>query len=214
MRAIVEIARKYNVWLIEDFIYGSPARRRPSHAGRAGAGADLPRRRPVEGRVGGRARRLGLPARAHFAPRVQTAHKMVTGGMPFMLARTRRPAGAVAARPARSAPACKAEIAAREELARRHFAGLDFASHPDDALSVDEAARPWLSGTFKKVAARRRRAGRRRGRVQGRPLRAGLPPHPRQLSPIPKSREEVAAGFADDPPPASTAAASGYDSYG
>ena len=67
----------------------------------------------------------GSSCPANFAPRVQTAHKMVTGGMPFLL-------GELAAELVLSGEAdairanVRREIEAREAIARQSFAGLDF----------------------------------------------------------------------------------------
>ena len=83
-KAIVEIARKYNVWLIEDAIYGELLTDQPPTL------AELAPERTFH--VGGLSKTVAAGVRggwvscpANFAPRVQTAHKMVTGGIPFLL---------------------------------------------------------------------------------------------------------------------------------
>ena len=102
---IAEIARKYNVWLIEDSIYGNLLEKQPVHPRLSGAGADLPCRRTVKGRGGRRACRLGrLPAafRAARADGPQDGDRrpaVHAGG-------TCRPARARVAMPRQSAPAC------------------------------------------------------------------------------------------------------------
>ncbi|MBX3577091.1 MAG: PLP-dependent aminotransferase family protein [Rhizobiaceae bacterium] len=150
-RAIAEIARKHNVWLIEDAIYGvllsepmptlaSFAPERTFHVGGLSKAVA----------AGVRAGWVACPA--HFAPRVQTAHKMVTGGIPFLLAE-------LASRLVHSgsAEAIRAdvlhEIAFREAAARQTFAGYDFASHPAAPFLWMKLPDPWLSATFKKAAA-------------------------------------------------------------
>jgi len=151
MRAIVEVARKYNVWIIEDAIYGALLEDAPSPL------AELAPERTFL--VGGLSKAVSAGVRggwvscpAHFAPRVQTAHKMVTGGLPFMLAELASElvlsgeADAVRAKVRR-------ELAVREELARCVFAGFDFRSHRNAPYLWMKLPEPWMSGTFKQVAA-------------------------------------------------------------
>ena len=83
-KAIVEIARKYNVWLIEDAIYGELLTEQPPTF------AELAPERTFH--VGGLSKTVAAGVRggwvscpANFAPRVLTAHKMITGGIPFLL---------------------------------------------------------------------------------------------------------------------------------
>jgi len=151
LRAIAEIARKYNVWLIEDSIYGnlletpsptlvSLAPERTFHVG------------GLSKSVAAGTRTGWVACPPHFAPRVQTAHKMVTGGLPFMLAELAAQivlsgqADAIRAR-------VRDEIAAREAVARDVFEGLDFSSHRNAPFLWMKVPEPWLSGTFKQVAA-------------------------------------------------------------
>ena len=105
-KAIIEIARKYNVWLIEDAIYGELLTDQPPTF------AELAPERTFH--VGGLSKTVAAGVRggwvscpANFAPRVQTAHKMVTGGIPFLLGELASRAGAVRASrrdPGRRAP--------------------------------------------------------------------------------------------------------------
>lgn len=147
--AIVAIARKYNVWLLEDNIYGRLLDDGPVML------AELAPDRTFH--LGGLSKVVSAGVRggwvwcpSNFAPRVMTAHKMITGGLPFML-------GELAARLVMSGEAgavrsrVKAEIAARERLARRHFEGLDFVSHPATPFLWMKLPDPWLSGNFKKA---------------------------------------------------------------
>jgi DNA-binding transcriptional MocR family regulator len=148
-REIVAIARNYNVWLIEDDIYGKLLDNVPPSL------AELAPERTFH--VGSLSKTAAAGVRggwvscpAHLAPRVMTSHKMVTGGMPFMLADLAAKlviSGEAAVIRAR----VRAEIAAREALAREHFAGLDFTSHPNIPFLWMKLPEPWLSGNFKKA---------------------------------------------------------------
>ena len=127
---------------------GANSRARSPRLRRSGCFTSAACRRPCP--AGVRAGWVACPA--HFAPRVQTAHKMVTGGISFMLAQ-------LAADMVNSGEAdtirakVRKEIAAREEMARRIFAGLDFQSHRNVPYLWMKLPEPWLSGTFKQVAA-------------------------------------------------------------
>jgi DNA-binding transcriptional MocR family regulator len=209
MKAIVEVARKYNVWIIEDAIYSYLLEQRP------GTLAALAPERVFH--VGGLSKAVSAGVRAgwvacpaHFAPRVQTAHKMVTGGISFMLAQL----AANLVNGGDAAAICgkvRKEVAAREEIARRIFDGLDFRSHRNVPYLWMKLPEPWLSGTFKQVAANE-------GVLvddedEYKPARGDKTFYRIRVSfSIPKVREDVTAGF-------STIrrlidhAGSGYDSY-
>ncbi|QPC41870.1 PLP-dependent aminotransferase family protein [Kaustia mangrovi] len=150
-RDIVAIARKYNVWLIEDGVYTALLENQP-----VPIAALAPERTFY---IGSLSKAVAAGIRGgwaacppHFAPRVQTAYKMLTGGKPFLLAE-------LAARLVLSGEAddirsrVRAEIAARETMAREAFAGLDFSSHPSAPFLWMKLPEPWLSGTFKNAAA-------------------------------------------------------------
>jgi DNA-binding transcriptional MocR family regulator len=87
-----------------------------------------------------------------MASRVLTAHKMVTGGIPFLLSE-------LAARLVLSGEAdrirdlVRSEIEARATSARAAFAGCNFASHRRAPFLWMRLPEPWLSGTFKNAAA-------------------------------------------------------------
>ena len=89
---------------------------------------------------------------AHFAPRVLTAYKMLTGGKPFLLAE-------IAARLVLSGAAdnirdkVRREIEARGDMARASFEDYDFKSHRRAPFLWMKLPEPWLSGTFKNAAA-------------------------------------------------------------
>jgi DNA-binding transcriptional MocR family regulator len=77
--------------------------------------------------------------------------KLVTGGLPFVLAE-------LAARLVLSGAADQIrakvveEIRAREAVARRIFKGCNFRSHPHVPFLWLKLPEPWLSGTFKQAA--------------------------------------------------------------
>lgn len=149
-RAIVEIARRHNVWIIEDEIYGSVMGNDHIKI------ADLAPERTFH--IGGLSKSVAAGVRGgwvacppHLAARVHTAHKMVTGGMPFIMAE-------LGAQLVNSGEAdairgkVQTEIAAREAIARSVFAGMEFSSQPLAPFLWMKLPDPWLSGTFKSAA--------------------------------------------------------------
>ncbi|MDS1135103.1 aminotransferase-like domain-containing protein [Nitratireductor indicus] len=150
-RAIVEIARRHNVWLIEDNIYGALLGETPVLVA-----ALAPERTFLIGSLsksvaaGVRGGWIACPP--HYASRVLIAHKMITGGMPFLL-------GELAARLVISGEGAAIhrrvaeEIRAREALARAAFAGQEFISRPDTPFLWLKLPDPWLASTFKNAAA-------------------------------------------------------------
>lgn len=150
-REITDIARRHNVWLIEDSIYGALLDEPPTPLS-----ALLPER---TFHIGGLSKTVSAGIRAgwvscpaNLAPRIQVAHKMVTGGMPFMLAELgARMVLSGAADSIRRA--ARVEIEAREAVVRQAFAGLDFRSDRRAPFLWMKLPDPWLSGTFKNVAA-------------------------------------------------------------
>ena len=190
-KAIVEVARKHNVWLIEDSIYGQLLTEQPTLL------AQLAPERTFH--VGGLSKTVAAGVRAgwvscpaNFAPRVQTAHKMVTGGIPFMLAELAAEM-VLSGEADTSATRCAARSpGANRSRARASPARFQLAS--PRAVPVAEAAG---AVDFEHVQERRRRgrrAGRRRGRVQARPhekiyhrVRVGFS--------APPTRQDVQSGF-------------------
>lgn len=150
-REIAEIARRHNVWLIEDDLYGAPIEDpAPLLAEFA------PERTFV---VAGLSKTVAAGIRGgwvacppHFAHRIAVAHKMATGGMPFLLAE-------LCARLVLSGEAaairahCLDEINARLKLACTSLAGFDFRWRPNVPFLWLGLPEPWLSGTFKNAAA-------------------------------------------------------------
>jgi DNA-binding transcriptional MocR family regulator len=150
-KAIAEIARKHNVLLIEDAIYSvlrteqpvslvSLAPERTFHVGGLSKAVA----------AGMRAGYVACPA--HFASRVQTAHKMMTGGIPFLLAELASQivlsgqADAIRAK-------VREEVALREAAARKTFNAYECASHPEVPFLWLKLPEPWLSGTFRNAAS-------------------------------------------------------------
>ncbi|WP_321385805.1 PLP-dependent aminotransferase family protein [Rhizobium sp.] len=149
-QAIVDIARKYNVWLIEDYIYG----------GLIGDGIPLlaqlaPDRtfllNSLSKSVAAGVRGGWVACPEHMSQRVRVTQKMVCGGLPFLLAE-------LSARMVLSGAADDikakviAEFSAREEIVRTVFAGCEFKSHPRLPYFWLKLPEPWLSGTFKQAA--------------------------------------------------------------
>ncbi len=146
-KAIAEIARRHNVWLIEDNLYGAMDKKNiPLIASLA------PERTFV---IDGLSKSVAAGIRGgwvscppHFAQRVRIAHKMLTGGLPFLLAE-------LSARLVLSGEAeaiwerCRVEINAREALAREILAGYELNSNPDIPFIWLKLPEPWLSATFK-----------------------------------------------------------------
>ncbi len=150
-REIARIARKYNVWLIEDAIYARLVDDQPVPI------AALAPERTFH--VGSLSKSIAPGIRGgwvscppHLATRVQTAYRMLTGGKPFLLAE-------LAARLVLTGEAdairqdVTAEIEARSALARATFAGCDFEGHPRAPFVWMKLPDPWSSATFKQAAA-------------------------------------------------------------
>lgn len=151
-RAIAEIARKYNVGIIEDNLYGAMTRE------------NLPlvtEFAPDLGFVvGGLSKSVAAGVRGgwvscppHLESRVRIAHRMLTGGIPFLLTElaSRLVLSGEAAEIRRRAVL---EINQRQEIANRVLSGLEFDSHPDVPFLWLKLPDPWLSGTFRSAAAR------------------------------------------------------------
>lgn len=151
MQAIADIARRHNVWIIEDSIYGTLMDPKPVTM------AEIAPDRTFH--VGGLSKAVSAGVRggwvacpAHFAPRIQTAHKMVTGGIPFILAELSADM-VLSGEADRLRAEVRRELVQREALARKVFAGLDFRSHRHAPYIWMKLPEPWLSATFKQVAA-------------------------------------------------------------
>lgn len=146
-QAIARIAREYNVVLIEDDLYGEltddPTPLLAEYA---------PERTIVAGglskSVAAGVRGGWLSCPPSYRHRIRIAHKMMTGGLPFLLAEvgTRLvmsgQAGEIRKR-------CIAEVQARLAIAREVLAGFDFKARDNVPFIWLTLPDPWLSGTFK-----------------------------------------------------------------
>jgi DNA-binding transcriptional MocR family regulator len=146
---IVAIARKYNVWLIEDYLYGGMiADGIPLLAELAPDRTFLLNGLSKSVAAGVRGGWVACPP--HMSQRVRVTQKMVCGGLPFLLAE-------LSARLVLSGAAddirtqVLTEITAREAILREFFAGHEFRSHPRLPFVWLKLPEPWLSGTFKQA---------------------------------------------------------------
>lgn len=148
--AIARVARTHNVLLIEDDLYGhmsdDPAPLLAEYA---------PERTIV---IGGLSKSVAAGIRGGwlscppaYRHRIRVAHKLVSGGMPFLLAE-------ISARLVLSGQATEitqksiAEINIRLDMMRQIFGGCDFNSCPNTPFVWLSLPDPWLSGTFKNAA--------------------------------------------------------------
>ena len=125
-RDIAAIARKYNVWLVEDAIYAALLDDAPVTF--AALAPEL------TFHVGGLSKAVAAGIRGgwvacppHFAPRVLTSYKMLSGGKSFLLAELAAQL-VLSGEAARIRTRVRDEITARETIARERFAGCEFAS--------------------------------------------------------------------------------------
>lgn len=149
-RAIADIARRYNVWIIEDNLYGAMVSNQPPMIAEFAPDLTFV--------VGGLSKSVSAGVRggwvacpSNFASRIRISHAMMTGGLPFLLAE-------LCARMVNSGDAhdvrrdVTAEINAREKIARSAFANFEFNSMPDIPFLWLKLPEPWLSGTFRSAA--------------------------------------------------------------
>jgi DNA-binding transcriptional MocR family regulator len=145
--AIARVAREYNVVLIEDDLYGDltddPTPLLAEYA---------PERTIVAGglskSVAAGVRGGWLACPPAYRHRIRVAHKMLTGGLPFLLAE-------VCSRLVLSGQASEmrkrsiVEINARVAIVRETLAGFDFKAVDNVPFVWLTLPDPWLSGTFK-----------------------------------------------------------------
>ena len=151
-REIARIAERHDVWLIEDDIYGTlSADPTPMLASIA------PDRTFV---VNGLSKAVAAGLRGgwvacppHLSQRVKVAHRMMSGGLPFVMAEA-------AARMVHSGVADElkarslAELAARHEMTVAALSGHSFIAAPTAPYVWLKLPDGWLSGTFKAAALR------------------------------------------------------------
>ncbi|QND59976.1 PLP-dependent aminotransferase family protein [Mesorhizobium huakuii] len=145
--AIARVAREYNVVLIEDDLYGhltdDPTPLLAEYAPERTIVAGGLSKSVAAGMRGG-----WLSCPPAYRHRIRVAHKMMTGGMPFLLAE-------VNSRLVLSGQASDirkrsiAEISARIAIVRETLAGFAFKSHDKVPFVWLTLPDPWLSGTFK-----------------------------------------------------------------
>jgi DNA-binding transcriptional MocR family regulator len=149
-KAIVAIARRHSIWLIEDDLYGGMTEDpNPLVASLAPERTFLVSGLSKSVTAGVRGGWVACPQ--HFAQRIRITHKMATGGLPFILAETGARLvleGHAEALRRKSAE----EVRIREALAREILTGSDFESHPHVPFLWLKLPEPWLSGTFKNAA--------------------------------------------------------------
>lgn len=145
--AIARVAREYNVVLIEDDLYGhltdDPTPLLAQYAPERTIVASGLSKSVAAGLRGG-----WLACPPAYRHRIRVAHKMMTGGMPFLLAEVNSRlvlSGQAAEIRMRSI----AEIQARIAIVRDALAGFSFKSHHNVPFVWLTLPDPWLSGTFK-----------------------------------------------------------------
>lgn len=149
-QAIAEIARKHNVWLIEDNLYGAMTEDGLPYL------AELAPEKTFH--VGGLSKSVAAGVRGgwvacppHFAARVNITHKLTTGGIPFLLFDLcsamvlSGTAGAIRRQ-------VLIENAARARLVEEIFAGSALRQQPGAPFFWLELPEPWHAGTFKQAA--------------------------------------------------------------
>jgi DNA-binding transcriptional MocR family regulator len=148
---IAAIARQNNLWIIEDEVYGSLrdndmpplaalAPERTFHVGSLSKSV-------TAGVRGG-----WVSSPISHAQRIYTAHKMLTGGISYLLSElsTRLVLSGAAEEFRRRI--CT-EISARHDLVRQHLGAYELSSAEDAPFMWLKVPEPWLSGTFKAAAA-------------------------------------------------------------
>lgn len=148
---IVTLARQHNLWLVEDEVYGSLrntdltpiaalAPERSFHVGSLSKSV-------TAGVRGG-----WVSAPTSHAQRIYTAHKMLSGGIAFLLAElSSRLILSGAAEEIRTR--ILDEIGIRHNIACTSFEGYDFISAKDTPFLWLKLPEPWMSSTFKAAAS-------------------------------------------------------------
>ncbi len=147
---LAQIARKHGVCIIEDNIYGACADQAPAPI--AALAPD------ITFHLGGLSKSVAAGLRSGwvscppaYVRSLPVAHKMLTGGMPFILAET-------AARIVRSgeantiARAVLREIGSRVEIVHDVLSGHDYRSHDNSAFVWLKLPEPWRASLFVSAA--------------------------------------------------------------
>lgn len=148
--AIIDIARRHNVWIIEDNLYATVAG--DPHTPIAAMAPDITFHITGLSKAVTAGLRAGWVATPpHLAARVLSAHKMLTGGSSYLLYE-------LAARMINSGAATDVRARVREKIDRRValmrdiFAGCDIRIRDHTPFAWLRLPEPWLSGTFKAAA--------------------------------------------------------------
>lgn len=149
-KAIVEIAHRHNVWIVEDNLYGAmTGNELPLIAELAPDRTFLVNGLSKSVSAGLRGGWVACPPA--FVTRIRVAHKMLTGGIPFLMAELS--ARLVISGDADSIrKACISEIETRRGIVSETLKGVDFNSAPGIAFVWVKLPEPWLSGTFRNAA--------------------------------------------------------------
>jgi DNA-binding transcriptional MocR family regulator len=149
--AIIDVARRNNMHIVEDVIYaaiGEPplpplASLDPDHVFHVGGFSKAVA-------AGLRAGWVACPP--HLSRRVQTAHRMMTAGVPFLMAETAAQLS-LSGTAQNIRVANRAEVKRRVAMARTAFAGLNFEARDDAPFLWLRLPDEWMPGTFKSAAA-------------------------------------------------------------
>ncbi len=148
--AIAKIAARHNVWLIEDDTYGVMTRSNiPKIADIAPERTFLLGSLSKAVTAGLRCGWVACPP--HCAQRLRVTHKLMTGGVSFLLAETAAQL-VLSGQAEKLLAQCSTEIEWREQLARKIFKGYDLVSSPYVPILWLKLPEPWLAGTFKAAA--------------------------------------------------------------
>jgi DNA-binding transcriptional MocR family regulator len=149
-KAIADIARKYNVWLIEDNLYGAMAEDGLPFL------AELVPEKTFH--IGGLSKSVAAGVRGgwvacppHFSQRVNITHKLSTGGIPFLLFELCS-AMVLSGTASSIRRQVLIENAARNELVSDIFSGSDIAQKTGAPFFWLRLPEPWHAGTFKQAA--------------------------------------------------------------
>lgn len=148
--AIVDIARRYNVLIIEDNLYATVTP--DPHTPIAAMAPD------ITFHISGLSKAVTAGLRGgwvatppHMTARVWSAHRMLSGGSSYLLNDlSARMVASGAAMEVRAR--VRAEIARRVELVRSIFEGCDIRLREHTPFAWLKLPEPWLSGTFKAAA--------------------------------------------------------------
>jgi DNA-binding transcriptional MocR family regulator len=152
LAAIAEIARRHNVWLVEDMVHGTLVETPP-----APLALIAPERTFHVGSLskcvaaGLRAGWVACPP--HTWQRVSTASRMVTGSLPSFVMVDAAARLVLSGEADQIRARVRSELAEREAIARALLAGQEFSSRPEAPFLWMKLPEPWLSGLFRRAVA-------------------------------------------------------------